>query len=102
MEDVPKLVKIPKSECPDIRTRQPEHKLSEFLSSMEDTVVPFGRNVHGHTWAGLLRERQFEKPLLKYCWESSKLWMFIFEPRKRAVLICVCGQYQTDWEKAEH
>ena len=40
MEDAPKLLKIPKSECPDIWIRLPRHKWPKSWSSMEDPVVP--------------------------------------------------------------
>ena len=66
MEDAPKLLKIPESECPDIWIRLPRHKWPKSWSSMEDPVVPLERNLHGHPLAGLLCERQFEKILLKY------------------------------------
>ena len=59
MEDAHKLLKIPKSECPDIWIRLPRHKWPKSWSSMEDPVV-----------------RQFEKILLKHGWEkNSKLGM---------------------------
>ena len=74
MEDAPKLLKIPKSECPDIWIRLPRHKWPKSWSSMEDPVVPLERNLYGHPLAGLLWERQREKILLKYGWEKvSKL-----------------------------
>ena len=66
MEDAPKLLKIPKSECPDIWIRLPRHKWPKSWSSMEETVVPLERNLYGHPLAGLLWERQFEKILLKH------------------------------------
>ena len=53
MEDAPKLLKIPKSECPDIWIRLPRHKWPKSWSSMEDPVVPFERNLYGHPLAGL-------------------------------------------------
>ena len=61
MEDAHKLLKIPKSECPDIWIRLPRHKWPKSWSSMEDPVVPLERNLYGHPLAGLLWERQFEK-----------------------------------------
>ena len=61
MEDAHKLLKIPKSECPDIWIRLPRHKWPKSWSSMEDTVVPFEPDLYGHPLAGLLWERQFEK-----------------------------------------
>ena len=39
MEDAHKLLKIPKSECPDIWIRLPRHKWPKSWSSMEDQVV---------------------------------------------------------------
>ena len=71
MEDAHKLLKIPKSECPDIWIRLPRHKWPKSWSSMEDPVVPLERNLYGHPLAGLLWERQFEKVLLKHGWEKN-------------------------------
>ena len=70
LEDAPKLLKNPKSECPDIWIRLPRHKWPKSWSSMEDPVVPLERNLYGHPLAGLLWERQFEKILLKNDWEK--------------------------------
>ena len=71
MEHAHKLLKIPKSEGPDIWIRLPRHK---WLSSMEDPVVPLERNLYGHPLAGLLWERQLEKILLKHGWEKIPNW----------------------------
>ena len=59
MEDAPMLKKNPKSECPDIWIRLPEHKWPNLWSSMEDPVVPLERNLYGHHLAGQMWERQF-------------------------------------------
>ena len=61
MEDAHKLLKIPKSECPDIWIRLPRHKWPKSWSSMEDPVVPLERNLYGHPlarflWKGNLRK----------------------------------------------
>ena len=68
MEDAPKLLKIPKSECPDIWIRLPRHKWPKSWSSMEVPVVPLESNLYGHPLARLLWERQFEKILLQHGW----------------------------------
>ena len=73
MEDAHKLLKIPKSECPDIWIRLPRHKWPKSWSSMEDSVVPLERNLYGHPFAGLLWEREFEKILLKHGWEKFQI-----------------------------
>ena len=50
------------------------------------------RNLYGHTLAGLLWERQFEKVLLKHGWEKVPNWECICcQPCKRTILISVCG-----------
>ena len=74
MEDAPKLLRVHKSECPDIWIRLPRHKWPKSWSSMEDPVVPLERNLYGHPLARLLWERQFEKILLKYGWEKVSFW----------------------------
>ena len=70
MEDAPKLLMIPKSECPDVWIRLPRRKWPKSWSSMEDPVVPLERNLYGHPLAGLLSEREFEKILLQHGWEK--------------------------------
>ena len=86
IEDAPKLLKIPKSKCPDIWIRLPRHKWPKSWSSMDDTVVPLERNLYGHSLAGLLWERQFEKLPLKYGWGNVGMQTLIYEcsttPRK--------------------
>ena len=114
MEDAPKLLKIPKSECPDIWIPLPPHKWPKSWSSIEDPVVPLERNLYGHPLAGLLWERQFEKILLKCGWEKVSNWERLFVHRqKRAILwmtlnwlernkiLIRCGNYSTKksiWE----
>ena len=84
MEDAHKLMKISKSQCPDIWIRPPRHKWPKSWSSMEDPVVLLERNLCGHPLAGLLWERQFEKILLKHGWEKGfQLGILIRTPRKK-------------------
>ena len=52
MEDAPKLLKIPKSECPDMCIRLPRHKWPKSWANIEDPVVHLGRNLYGHHWLG--------------------------------------------------
>ena len=108
MEDAPKLLKVPKSECPDIWIRLPRHKWPKSWSSMEDPVVPLDRNLYGHPSGGLLWERQFfKKILLKYGWEKVSNWECLFVHREKGLLLSVCvddfklagkKQYESDVE----
>ena len=89
MEDVHKILKIPKSECPDFRIRLPRHKWPKSWSSVEDPVVPLERKLYGHPLAGLLCERQFEKIRLKHGWEKSPNWEFPFDHREKGLFFSV-------------
>ena len=90
MEDVPKLLKIPKSECPDIWIRVPRHKWPNSWSSLEDPVVPLERNLNGHPLAGRFWERQFEKIPLKNGWEKVSNWECLFVHREKGLFLSVC------------
>ena len=46
MKDDPKLLNIPKSECPDVWTHLPKHKWPQSWNNIEDPVVPLERNLH--------------------------------------------------------
>ena len=63
MEDAPRLLRIPKSDCPDIWIRLPRHKWPNSWSDIEDLVVPLEWHRYGHPLAGLLWERQFGEVL---------------------------------------
>ena len=89
MEDAHKLLKIPKSECPDIWIRLPRHKWPKSWSSMEDPVVPLERNLYGHPLAGLLWERQFEKILFKHGWEKFPNCECLFVHREKGLFLSV-------------
>ena len=56
MEDAPRFLKIPKSECPDVWIRLPRHKWPKSWSRMEDPVVLLERNLYGHPLARLMKE----------------------------------------------
>ena len=80
IEDAPKLLKNPKSECPDIWIRLPRHKWP---------AVPLKRNLYGHPLAGLLWERQFEKALLEHDWEKVPDWECLFVHHQKGSLLSV-------------
>ena len=89
MEDVPSLLKIPKSKRPDIWIRLPRHKWPKSWSSMEDPVVPLERILCGHLLAGLLWERQFQKVLLEHGWEKAPNWEWLFVNRAKGLFLSV-------------
>ena len=44
MEDAPRLLKIPKSECPDVWIRHPRNKSPKSLTNIEDLLILLERN----------------------------------------------------------
>ena len=54
MEDAPRLLRLPRSECPDIWIRLARHKWPNSWTDIDDPVVPLERNLYGHTPAGPL------------------------------------------------
>ena len=103
MEDAPKLLKNPKSECPDIWIRLTRHKWPKSWSSVEDPVVPLERNLYGHPLAGLLKGKAiWENPIEVRLGESFQFWMFIRTPWKRIILISVCGWHQVGCKETKY
>ena len=82
MEDAQKLLKIPKSECPDIWIRLPRHKwpnhdpvlkIQSFLLSEICTVI-FWQDYCGKGNLSIL---------VKYGWEKVSNWESFFEHREK-------------------
>ena len=73
LEDAPRLLKIPESECPDVWIRHPRHKWPKSWANIQDLVVPLEKNLYGHALAGLLWKRQFEEALLELGWEKYQI-----------------------------
>ena len=89
IEDAHKMLKNPKSECPDIWIRLPRHKWPKSWSSMEDPVVPLERNLYGQLLAGLLWKRQIEKILWKNGWAKIPNWECLFVHREKGLFLSV-------------
>ena len=75
MEDASRLLRIPKSECPDFWIRLPRHQWPISCTHIEDPVLLLERNLNGHPLAGLLWERQFEEVLVG-------IWMPSYKTKK--------------------
>ena len=100
MEDAPTLLqlRIPRylDTCTETRmakimVQYRRHSCSSWTKCVRSS---FGRNVVGKA----IRESSIEVQL----WESSDLGMLLSLPRKRTVLVCVCGRNETCWKEREH
>ena len=91
MEHAPTLLQLTKSECPDILIRLPRKKWPNTWQNMEEPLIPLERNLHGHSLAGLLWERQFEKVLLENEWEKALAlaWECLFVDRQQGLFLSV-------------
>ena len=103
MEDAPKLLNIPKSECPDIWIRLPKHDMAKIM-------VQYGRSSRS-SWAKSVRssfsrtvigKAIWENPIEAWLGENSKLGMSLCTSSKRVVLICVCGWHKIGWKETKH
>ena len=91
MEDAPRLLRIPRSQCPDIWIRPPRHEWPKVMND-EDPVVLLERNLYGHPLADLLCERQFEQVLSELKLENVPNWeMPIGASTARSILIEIHG-----------
>ena len=103
MEDAPSLVKIPKSECPDIWIRLPKHKCPKSCSSMEDRVVPLERNLYGHPLAGLfLREAIRESSFKITVGEKFQIGNAHSLTEKRLFFSVYVDEKKTGWKETKY
>ena len=89
MEDAPKLLKIPKSECPDVWIRIPRQKWPTSWANIGDPLVLLEPNLYGHPSADLLWERQFGEVLLGRRWEKTPNCECLFVNRKQGLFLSV-------------
>ena len=96
LEDAPRSLRNPVSDCVDVWIRLPRHKWPKSWASVEDPVVFLEGNLYGHPLAGLLREWQFEKVPLELEWGKVPNWECLFVHRKRSILLGIRGH---GWKK---
>ena len=70
MEDAPKLLKIPKSECPDTWIRLPRHKWPKSWSSMEDQSFLLTEICMVIFWQDYYGKGNLRKIQLQHGWEK--------------------------------
>ena len=80
LEDAPRLLEIPKSECPDIWMRLPRHTWPKLWSNVEDPVVPIERNLKWASGRRTLLGKTVQEVL---GWERVANWECLFFHRKR-------------------
>ena len=100
MEDAPKLLKIPKSECPDVldtSTKAPMAKIMvQFDRPSRSSWAESVRSSFGRT---ITVKAIWENPIETWLGENSKLGMSLCTSWKRIILICVCGWHKIGWKE---
>ena len=97
LEDAPKLLNIPKSEC--LQTYgyvYHDTKWPKSLSSVEDPVIPLERNLCGHPLAGLL----WKGSLRKFYWSTvGKKFLNgnAYSCTERKDYSCLCTWMTSNW-----
>ena len=86
LEDAPRLLKSPKSECPDVWIRLARHKCQNQGTKLKIPWYLLNETFHGHPLARLQWERQFEDALLELGWAKIPNWEFMFFHRKQRLL----------------
>ena len=95
--DASTLLKLPKSECPDIRIRLPRHKWPRSWSNIEDLVVPLERNLFCHP----VGETMWKILWGLGCGEVPN-WRYLFVHRTEGLFLSVYVDAIKDgWKKAE-
>ena len=103
-EGAPKLLRIPKSECPDFWIRIPRNRWPKSWSNLEDPVLPLERNLYGHPLAGLLWERKARKNLIG-SWIGKKYRIgnaYLAGKKTRFILVSIRGRYQHGWKEGRN
>ena len=96
LEDAPRLLKIPESECPDVWLRLP-HTWPKSGATIVDPVVLLERNSCGHPVAGWVWERQFEEVVI----ENSELGCMSVHRKQGLFLSVNVDETQNGWKEAE-
>ena len=92
MEDAPRLLKIPKTECPDVWIRLPRHKWPKSWKNIEDPVVLLERNLYGHPLAGLLWGKTIRRSFSRtWVGENTELGMYVRSSKTRVASVSMCG-----------
>ena len=88
LKDAPRLLTLPKSECPDVRIRLPRQKWPKSWANIEDPAVPLGRNF---IWTTYLLVSCGKDSSKKFYWDldGTKVpnWACLFVRRKQGLFL---------------
>ena len=103
MEDAPRLLKIPKSECPDVWIRLPRQKWPKSWANIEDPVVPLELNLYGHPLAGLLLGKTIRRSFIRTWMGKVPNWECLSIRSSKTTAYCQYMWMTSKWwQEAEY
>ena len=103
LEDAPRLLKIPKTEWPDVWIRLPRHKWPKSWAIIEDPVILLERNLYGHPLAGIVMGQTIRGSFVRtWMRGNTKLGMHVRSSKTRVISVSVCGRHQNCWKEEEY
>ena len=101
MEDAPKLLKFPKSECPDIWIHLPRLQMAKIMVQYgRSSRSSWTQSVRSPFWKDYYGKSNLRKSLLKHVWRKFKIGnvsLYIV----KIILICVCGWHKIGWKETK-
>ena len=92
--EAPRLLRLPKEECPEIRIRIPQWQRPECCDNIDDLVVLLERNLYDHPLV-FLGKATLKKCFFSKRWGKVPAWECLYVQKKaRIILIGSCG-----WDK---
>ena len=101
MDDPHKLLKIPKSECPDIWIRLPRHKWSSHGPVWKTIRSSWAKSVWSSFGRAVMGKTIWEHPIETWLGENSNLGMSLCTSWRRIILICVCEWHKIGWKETK-
>ena len=100
MEVAPRLLKIPKSECPDVWIRLPRQQIMEKHWRYRGTSsTKLERSSISRSALGKTVRRSFDRT---WTGESSELGMYVRSSETMVISVGICGWHQNGWTEAEY
>ena len=102
MEYAHKLLRIPKSECPDIWIRLPRQMAKIMVQYGRPSRSSWKESVRSSFGRIFMGEAIWENSVESWMGENSKLGMPRWTSWKRILLICECGWHKIGWKETKY
>ena len=90
LEDAPRLLKSPKSECPDVWIRVARHKCQNQGTKIEDPVVPLERNFSWSSISRIAVGKTIRRTFIgTWVGENSELGMYVLSSETKVIVLSV-------------